>query len=134
MFKYLLADSAYDVTDATSIDSIADFAGTLEFLLRKILGPILIVIGVVAVVYAIYLGVMYAKAEDASKRKEVQGRLIGALIGAVIIIVAATVCLAIDWSDVYFSFSGYHQFLDKNGDSWCDWCGHIYDHKFHPKG
>lgn len=134
MFNKLLADSAYDVTDATSIESMADFAGTLEFLLRKILGPVLVVIGVIAVAYAVYLGVQYAKAEDAGKRKEVQGRLIGALIGAVIIIVAATVCLAIDWSDVYFSFQDYHYFQSENNGTWCDWCGHDLNHKFHIDG
>lgn len=123
------SDSLQDIYDVTrendgKIESIADFAVTLEFLLRKILGPILIVIGAIGVIYAIYLGVMYAKAEDASKRKEIQGRLIGAIIGAVIIIVAATICLAIDWKDVYFSFQGQHTFADSNGDRYCDYCGH----------
>ena len=123
------SDSLQDIYDVTKgndgkIESIADFAVTLEFLLRKILGPILIVIGVIGVIYAIYLGVMYAKAEDSSKRKEIQGRLIGAIIGAVIIIVAATICLAIDWKDVYFSFQGKHTFVDKNLDRYCDYCGH----------
>ena len=123
------SDSLQDIYDVTrendgKIESIADFAVTLEFLLRKILGPVLIVIGVIGVIYAIYLGVMYAKAEDASKRKEIQGRLIGAIIGAVIIIVAATICLAIDWKDVYFSFQGQHTFVDSNGDRVCDYCGH----------
>ena len=133
----LLADptgSIYDKTDETDgkIESIADFAETLEFLLRKILGPVLIVIGAIGVIYAIYLGVMYAKAEDASKRKEIQGRLIGAIIGAVIVIVAATICLAINWSDVYFSFQGPHDYLDKNGDTYCDWCGKANAHRdFH---
>ena len=104
-----------DGTDG-KIESIADFAKTLEFLLRKILGPVLIVIGALGVIYAVYLGVMYAKAEDSSKRKEIQGRLIGAIIGAVIIIAAATICLAINWSDVYFKFQGQHDFYDANKD------------------
>ena len=127
--------SIYDTTtDTSSIESIADFAATLELILRKILGPVLMVIGVVAVAYAIYLGVMYAKAEDAIKRKEVQGRLIGAIIGAVIIVAAATVCLAINWSDLYFSFQGTHKFANTNGDGWCDFCGHVDSHPFHKAG
>ena len=74
--------------------------------MKKILGPILTVIGVLAIIYAIYLGVMYAKAEDANKRKEVQGRLIGACVGAVIIVVAVTLCFSINWVSVFENFSG----------------------------
>ena len=131
--RLLANDSIYDqTTDIKEITSIADFAATLELILRKILGPVLLIIGVFAVVYAIYLGVQFAKAEDGNKRKEIQGRLIGALIGAVIIIVAATVCLAVDWSDVYFSFQGKHKFTDLSPvDQWCDHCGHASSHSFH---
>jgi NADH:ubiquinone oxidoreductase subunit 6 (subunit J) len=96
MFSRLLADDWSTLTGvATAIDGM----------IEKILGPVLIVIGVMAVCYAIYLGVMYAKAEDANKRKEVQGRLIGALIGAVIIIAGVTVCYAVDWVSVFETFS-----------------------------
>ena len=87
-------------TDITSV------ATGINGLIKKILGPVLMVIGVMAVIFAIYLGVMYAKAEDSSKRKEVQGRLIGAVIGAVIIVVAATLCLSINWVSVFENFSG----------------------------
>jgi hypothetical protein len=66
--------------DAAKYTDLSDIADGIKDMIQKILGPVLIVIGVMAVVYAIYLGVMYAKAEDANKRKEVQGRLIGALI------------------------------------------------------
>ena len=66
--------------------------------MKKLIGPVLIVIGAAAALYAIYLGVMYAKAEDANKRKEVQGRLIGAAIGVVIILVGITVVYAVDWT------------------------------------
>ena len=68
--------------------------------MEDILGPILIVIGAAAALYAIYLGVMYAKAEDANKRKEVQGRLIGAAIGVVIILVGISLCYAVKWEDL----------------------------------
>ena len=74
-------------------------------LVKSILGPVLTVIGVAAVLYAIYLGVMYAKAESADKRKEVQGRLIGACIGAVIIIVGATLCFSLNWAAIFTNFS-----------------------------
>ena len=91
-----------DAANYTSINQVAD--GISE-MVKRILGPILAVIGVAAVLYAIYLGVMYAKAESADKRKEVQGRLIGACIGAVIIIVGATLCFALDWAGIFESFS-----------------------------
>ena len=89
----------------TSYGSWYSIAEGMKDLMQRILGPVLMVIGVLAVVYAVYLGVMYAKAEDASKRKEVQGRLIGALVGAAIIVVGIALCYAIDWVDVFNSFS-----------------------------
>lgn len=85
--------------DATD-NNLTSIANTLAGLMKNLLGPILIVIGAAAALYAIYLGVMYAKAEDANKRKEVQGRLIGAAIGVVIILVGITLCYAIKWSEL----------------------------------
>ena len=90
------------VTDQT----LEGVATGFKNIVQKILGPILMVIGVLAVIYAVYLGVLYAKAESADKRKEVQGRLIGACIGAVIIVAGATLCFALDWYAIYKSFSG----------------------------
>ena len=80
--------------------SLTQIATTLSGLMKNLLGPILIVIGAAAALYAIYLGVMYAKAEDANKRKEVQGRLIGAAIGVVIILVGISLCYAINWAQL----------------------------------
>ena len=89
----------YMLTTGTATDSsLTSIANTLAGLMKQLIGPILIVIGAAAAIYAIYLGVMYAKAEDANKRKEVQGRLIGAAIGVVIILVGITLCYAINWS------------------------------------
>ena len=85
--------------DATD-NNLTSIANTLAGLMKNLLGPILIVIGAAAALYAIYLGVMYAKAEDANKRKEVQGRLIGAAIGVVIILVGISLCYAIKWSEL----------------------------------
>ena len=85
-----------------TLESAAD---GFKKIVERILGPILMVIGVLAVLYAVYLGVLYAKAESADKRKEVQGRLIGACIGAVIIVAGATLCFALDWAGIYNSFA-----------------------------
>ncbi len=80
---------------------LSDVAEKIVTVIEKVMGPILTVIGVLAVVYAVYLGVQYAKAEDADARKKVQGRLIGALIGAVIIVAGAVLCFAIKWDSVF---------------------------------
>ena len=82
---------------STQSDSLSQIATTLSGLMKNIVGPILIVVGAAAALYAIYLGVMYAKAEDANKRKEVQGRLIGAAIGVVIILVGISLVYAVKW-------------------------------------
>ncbi len=82
------------------ISSLEQVAEKFDELMGNIVGPVLIVIGAAAALYAIYLGVMYAKAEDANKRKEVQGRLIGAAIGVVIILVGITLCYAINWASL----------------------------------
>ena len=94
------SDSANVNTNAgaNTTATLTNLAVTFSNLMKKILGPVLIVVGAAAAIYAIYLGVMYAKAEDANKRKEVQGRLIGAAIGVVIIVVGITLCYAIDWA------------------------------------
>ena len=103
MKNFLMNISRYTLE---TYGTLNDVATGISGLVKKILGPILTVIGVAAVIYAIYLGVMYAKAESADKRKEVQGRLIGACIGAVIIIAGATLCFALDWSSIFTGFSG----------------------------
>ena len=77
--------------------SLTNIASKLSDLMKQIVGPVLIVLGAAAAMYCIYLGVMYAKAEDANKRKDVQGRLIGAAIGVVIILVGISLCYAINW-------------------------------------
>ena len=105
------------------VKSVQQAASALNTVLKKVLGPIFTIIGVAAVIYAIYLGVLYAKAESADKRKEIQGRLIGACIGAVIIIAGATICFALNWTAIYHNFSiTGHTFVDANNDGLCDSC------------
>lgn len=90
--------------DITSVDQVV--AGVSN-IFTWVMGPIFTVLGLAAVAYAIYLGVQYARAEDASKRKEVQGRLIGAVIGGVIIVAGATLCYALDWGSIIANFGGW---------------------------
>ncbi|MGN0961589.1 MAG: Mbov_0395 family pilin-like conjugal transfer protein [Christensenellales bacterium] len=82
------------------VSTLTEIADKFQSAMENIVGPVLIVIGAAAAIFAIYLGVMYAKAEDANKRKEVQGRLIGAAIGVVIIVVGIILCYAIDWKNL----------------------------------
>ena len=106
MKNLLLSLSRNHILAEGEYDDLKQVADGINGLIKRILGPVLTVIGVAAVLYAIYLGVMYAKAESADKRKEVQGRLIGACIGAVIIIVGATLCFSLDWANIFGDFSG----------------------------
>ena len=101
-FMRFLLDNTYS---EGSVASMTDLANAFAGLMKNVLGPVLIVIGAAAALYAIYLGVMYAKAEDANKRKEVQGRLIGAAIGVVIIIVGIALVYAINWESLLKSLA-----------------------------
>jgi len=59
----------------------------LVTILDSLLIPVIILIGVAGAVYAIVLGVQYAKAESADKRDEAKKRLINAVIGIVIALI-----------------------------------------------
>ena len=89
---------------ANKVDKFDQIPQMFKGLMSNIMGPVLAIIGVAAVIYAIVLGINYAKAEDAEARKKVQGRLIGALIGAVIIVAGATLCFALDWASIFSDF------------------------------
>ena len=74
---------------------------TLLGAIERIVGPILIVVATVGIIYAIYLGVMLAKAENAEKREEAKKRIINVVVA--IAITAALIFLMylfsnnIDW-------------------------------------
>lgn len=104
------------------IKNFSQVANTFQYVIQKVIAPILMIIGALGVVYCVYLGVLYAKAESAEKRKEIQGRLIGACIGAVIIIAGATLCFALNWAEIYHNFSKSHSYIDTNDDGQCDTC------------
>ena len=57
--------------------------------LNNVLFPILLVVAAVGTIYAIYLGVMLAKAENAEKREEAKKRIINAVIALAIVVVLA---------------------------------------------
>ena len=119
----ILADNLAD-EDILKADSIKDFGevtSAISRIMKNIVGPIMMVIGVFFLILVIYLGIMYANAEDANKRKEVMGRLIGCCIGLVIIIVGITLCYAINWVDFYANISGHrHEFSPS--EKYPDYC------------
>lgn len=94
----------YDSNKGT-IKEVQQVVEGVNKIFNWVMGPIFTVLGIAAIGYAIYLGVQYARAEDASKRKEVQGRLIGAVIGGVIIVAGAALCYALDWGSIVSGFN-----------------------------
>ena len=97
---------SYD-PDKGTIKEVKQVVDGVNKIFNWVMGPIFTVLGIAAIGYAIYLGVQYARAEDASKRKEVQGRLIGAVIGGVIIVAGAALCYALDWGSIIANFGGW---------------------------
>ena len=57
-------------------------------ILEWLLPVIMIVLGIAGIVFAIVLGVNYAKAENAEQKDEAKKRLIGAVVGILITIIA----------------------------------------------
>ena len=101
---YAMATTLRASEGNTAIEEWSDLAEAFQKIMRLLIGPVLTVIGVAGVVYAIMLGINYAKAEDADGRKKVQGRLIGAVVGAVIIVAGATLCFALEWATIFDNF------------------------------
>jgi hypothetical protein len=89
-----------------SNSGLPGLAAAFGDLVKFILGPILSIIGVAAVIYAVVLGFNYAKAQDASEREKVKGRLIGAVVGGVIIVAGAVLAFSLNWAGLFNSFGG----------------------------
>lgn len=112
LFKLAMAVTGDNVLRETTtpektdtMKNIDDVVAGVNKIFNWVMGPIFTVLGIAAIGYAIYLGVQYARAEDASKRKEVQGRLIGAVIGGVIIVAGAALCYSLDWGAIVKGFN-----------------------------
>lgn len=76
----LLYTNQFEGTDYAFLDPILQ-------VLNDILWPILIVLAAVGTIYAIWLGVLMAKAENAEKREESKKRIINAVIAIVVVVV-----------------------------------------------
>ena len=84
--------------------TLTNLANEIDRIMGSIVSPILVVIGAAGMIYAIILGVNYIKAETPDKRKEAQGRLIGAIIGVVIILAGIAICNFVDWATIASTF------------------------------
>ncbi|MCL2756231.1 MAG: pilin [Firmicutes bacterium] len=68
-----------------------DVANDLAGAIRGIVNPILIVVGSLAALLAIWLGVRLATAQDESKRKEAKAQLIWAIIAVIVVFAMVSV-------------------------------------------
>ncbi len=62
---------------------VPSWLNTLTNVATKILNPILIIACLVGVIYAIWIGVTFAKADSADQRKEAKNKLITVIVGIV---------------------------------------------------
>lgn len=92
---------------------MAAISNKVNEIMKIYVGPVLTALGACAVVFMVVQGVQYAKAEDPAKREEIKKKIINALIGMVMIIGLAVLCIFVNWGSVVQIF-GYA------GDTW--WC------------
>jgi len=67
--------------------SIPDWMKTLIKAAKNVINPILIVTAIAGIVYAIWVGVKFVKAEDKTQREEAKQKLIYVIIGIVVTLV-----------------------------------------------
>jgi hypothetical protein len=117
-----------------TISNFMDVANVLNFIVRKVLGPVFSVMGIAFVIMAVKIGFEYAKAQDASEREKCKGKLIGMIVGGLIMIAGAVLAFSVDWSAMYYNMNGMsHKFADSSLDSddLCDLCSQSVDHSMH---
>lgn len=74
-------------TEGTSDVNIPDWLEVILDALTNFIGPILIVVAVAGIVYAVVVGIRFAKADDKSAREEAKQKLIYVIVGIVVTIV-----------------------------------------------
>ncbi|MBE5736550.1 MAG: hypothetical protein E7356_04300 [Clostridiales bacterium] len=100
MFNYLL-----------TLESVSD---QVNKILNNWVGPLFIMIGACGGIWAVVMGVQYARCENDAKRAELKSRMVNCIIGVVIILVLGTCCIGINWAGVVKIF-GY--IWEDNADS-----------------
>ena len=90
-----------------SADRVTATAQKVHEVLANIVGPCLAVLGSMAIMYVIVLGVQYAKSENDEKRAEIKKRIINMVIGVIAIIVLLLLCWLVDWGRIIPQIFGY---------------------------
>ena len=67
-------------------EGIDQVQGTLETIFRYIISPVIAVVAALGAVYAIFIGVKMARADNAEQRDEMKKKLIWIVIGVVVMI------------------------------------------------
>ena len=86
-FRSYLGALAADSNDITQEGWYKDALQPIIDLMNAALVPLLVIVGTAGSIYAVVLGVNYARAETTDKREEAKKRLINAVIGLVVMIV-----------------------------------------------
>ena len=81
-------DDVNKITDDKMPTWVKNIIVPILKVLDQLLIPVIIILGVAGAIYGIVLGVQFSKAETADKRDETKKRLINAVIGVVIMLVA----------------------------------------------
>ena len=107
-FLMNIAMSMSRLLDASD-DKLTNISNQANEILRSWVGPLMIALGGVGLVYVIVLGIQYAKSENDSKRAEVKSRLVNCVIGVIAILVIGAVCTAVDWASLVqiFGYTSY---------------------------
>jgi len=93
----LLGESSAEADEASSAIGAAGEAAlkVVKNVVQSLVPIIFGIVTAVGVIYGIFLGINYAKAEDTQKREEAKKKLINAIIGFGIAIIAAAVMWAV---------------------------------------
>ena len=87
MSQMLMGGTRFLATEGEAATSFAKVVSQIASFLNMLLKPILILVISAGTIYAVVLGVNFARAETSDKREEAKKRLINAIIGIVIIFV-----------------------------------------------
>ena len=84
--NFMLADADDVATDLGGADWAGNVFKAIYRVIDDILWPVFGIIAVLGIVYAIVLGVNYAKAETSDKKEEAKKRIINAVVGVVVML------------------------------------------------
>lgn len=96
--SFLQQDSAGENLKQTSKNLLATFIDVMQIVMPIVFGVVL----ALGVFFSLKLGINYAKQETTEKREEAKKRLVGAVVGFGIGIVAAVVCWILLGSDIAY--------------------------------